>query len=378
MLERLCIVNTNLHAYMIVDFYACSMLYASITFYRGVRMKDQNKVKGGYARSDALSSEEKKTIARNAAAARWGSDLPVAKYEGEFDLGGKSIGCAVLPNGKRLITQATFLRSLGRSRSPKAGTGVLSTVDGLPFFLQAEALKPFISDELKASTTPMFYRTKSGGKGVGYDALLLPQVAEVYLRFRDAMLKECGKVPSKYSHIVEAADILIRGLANVGIIALVDEATGYQKDRAKDALAKILEEFIVKELRPWIHTFPDEYYEQLFRLRGMQFPRDTVRRPRYFGLLTNNIVYRRLAPGVLEELKKVTPRRASGRYKHQLHRRLTDEVGHPKLREHLASVVTIMKLSKDYADFKRKLNQIHTAYGNTIEMQLENEPETGI
>ena len=108
-------------------------------------------------------------------------------------------------------------------------------------------LKPFISDALMESTTPIFYRTKAGGKGVGYDATLLPQVAEVYLKFRDACLREEGKVPKQFSHIVAAADTLMRGLANVGIIALVDEATGYQRDRARDALEKILEAFIAKD-----------------------------------------------------------------------------------------------------------------------------------
>jgi P63C domain len=83
------------------------------------------------------------------------------------------------------------------------------------------------------------------------------------------------------------------------------------------------------------------------------FPRNAARfgfrpgRPRYCGHLTNNIIYDRLAPKVREELLKVTPRRPKGRLKHHLHRRLTDEVGHPKLREHLASVTTIMKLSND-------------------------------
>src|SRR5262249_47282062 len=126
--------------------------------------------KGGDARRDALSAEERRDIARKAAIARWEGDLPIATHEGEFPLGSVMISCAVLPNGTRIITQATFLRALGRSRSPKAGTGILSTVDGLPFFLQAEGLKPFISEDLMMSTTPIFYRTLAGGKGVGYDA----------------------------------------------------------------------------------------------------------------------------------------------------------------------------------------------------------------
>lgn len=340
--------------------------------------RDPKKVKAAEARKDALTPERRAEIARQAAAARWGGDLPEAAYEGEFPLAGVPIACAVLPNGTRIITQATFLRALGRSRSPKAGTGVLSTVDQLPFFLSADALKPFISDDLVQSTNPVFYRTKSGGKGVGYDARLLPQVADVYLQMRDDALRERGSVPSRYQGMVQAADILVRALANVGIIALVDEATGFQRDRATDALATILEAFIAKELQPWVRTFPADFYSQLFRLRGLSFPNDTVKRPQYFGHLTNDIVYRRLAPGVLSELKNSVPKRPDGRRQHHFFRHLTESVGHPKLREHLASVVTIMKLSRDYEDFMGKLDQIHPRYGDTMPLALMAPDESGL
>lgn len=142
-------------------------------------MADKSKAKGGHARRDALSADKRREIARKAALARWNADIPQADFEGVFRIGDTEVAAAVLPNGKRLLTQSTFLRALGRSRSPKAGTGVLSTVDGLPFFLQAEALKPYISEDLRMSTTPIFFRTKSGGKAVGYDAELLPMVCEV-------------------------------------------------------------------------------------------------------------------------------------------------------------------------------------------------------
>ena len=82
-------------------------------------------------------------------------------------------------------------------------------------------------------------------------------------------------------------------------------------------------------------------------------------RPQYFGKLTNNIVYRRLAPGVLDELKRTQEKSPSGRPKHKLFQRLTGNLGYPKLREHLGSVVTIMKLSEDYDDFMKKLDVIH-------------------
>ena len=128
--------------------------------------------------------------------------------------------------------------------------------------------------------------------------------------------------------------------------------------RAKDALTRILEEFIAKELQPYVPTFQDDYYKEIFRLRGLDFPQDTVKRPQYFGVLTNDIVYKRLAPGVLEELKSVTPRLESGRHKNKLFQRLTANKGYPKLREHLGAVVTMMQLSEDWHDFMKKLDRL--------------------
>ena len=157
--------------------------------------------------------------------------------------------------------------------------------------------------------------------------------------------RDAGVLPVNQEHVAKQADILIRGLAHVGIIALVDEVTGFQRDRTRDALARILEAFIAKELQPWIKTFPSEFYEEMFRLRGLQYPATTVKRPQYFGTLTNNIIYDRLAPGVRKELQQGIPRNEDGRPTKKYFQKLTQNTGYPKLREHLGSVVTLMKLS---------------------------------
>lgn len=311
--------------------------------------------KGGNARARALSKEKRSEIAKRAAESRWSKGLPEATYAGELEIGDASIGCAVLEDGTRVLTQSDMMRALGRSRQAK-GRGYYDGDVNLPVFLTAKNLKPFVTKDLYVTSSQVEFRLR-GAKAYGYRAELLPKVFEVYLKARDA-----GELLKSQEHVAVQADILTRGLAQVGIVALVDEATGYQRDRARDALARILEEFIAKELQPWIQTFPDEFYEQIFRLRGLDYPRDTVKRPQYFGHLTNDIIYKRLAPGVLEELKSQTPKLPSGARKHQMHRKLTPEMGHPKLREHLASVITIMKLSSDYGEFKLKLEQIHPAY----------------
>ena len=101
----------------------------------------------------------------------------------------------------------------------------------------------------------------------------------------------------------------------------------------------------------------------MFRLRGLEYPSGTVQRPRYFGMLTNDIVCARLAPGVLDELKRAMPRDEKGRKKGKYFQLLTKNVGYPKLREHLGSVVTMMKLSNDWPSFYRTLDRLHPRHG---------------
>ena len=169
--------------------------------------------------------------------------------------------------------------------------------------------------------------------------------------------------------------VALRALAHTGIIALVDEATGYQNKRSIDALARVLEAFIAKELQPYVRTFQPDYCEQLFRLRGLNYKTDSVKRPQYFGWLTNDIVYKRLAPGVLSELKEVLQRNENGKPTHKYFQRLTANKGYPKLREHLGAVVAIMKLSRNYQDFIYKLDEQAPHYGETFALPFGEAPD---
>lgn len=234
-------------------------------------------------------------------------------------------------------------------------------------FFNQESIKPFVVNNLTVMlTSPIQFIPPHGGKpAYGYPATILADICETVLAAR-----QNDALPSN-SPIAKHCEVLVRGFARVGIIALVDEATGYQKDRERDALAQILEKFVAKELQPYVKTFPADYYEELFRLRGLKYPPEKPQyKPQYFGVLTNDIVYGRLAPGLLEELKALSKK--DDRKAH-LHRRLTQDIGHPKLREHLASVVTIMKLSDKYPDFISKLNRIHQRFGKTIPLDLDEE-----
>lgn len=324
--------------------------------------KESSKSAGGFARAQSLTALERKEIARKAAQERWRTDLPQATHAGVLNIGDAELPCYVLENGDRLLSTRGVMKSLGRRWRGRKYPGTK-----LPVFLEANNLKPFIDNDLAAVLSPVEFRPMTGSRGEGFRAEALPVVCDIYLRAREADVLTGPQLV-----VAQQCEILVRSLSKVGIIALVDEATGYQRDRADNALAKILEAFIAKELRPWVYTFPSEYYEHLFRLRGMSYPHDSVKKPQYFGHLTNNIIYARLAPKVLEELKNATPRDSKGRHKHQLHRRLTGDVGHPRLREHIAAVVALMKISDTYGQFERFLDRAHPKFNETMALPLVN------
>lgn len=329
--------------------------------------------KGGKARARNLSPERKKEIASNAAAARWASSegtpqIPKATHDGDLDIAGHTIKAAVLSNGKRLLTQGTFLLALGRSRTPKAGTGGMATVDDLPFFLQAEQLKPFISEELRESTTPIFFRLKSGQRAVGYDAKLLTKVCEVYLQLRDSYAIQQKPVPKNYAHIIKACDLLMRGFAEVGIVALVDEATGYQEVRDRQALQEVLKHFIDGKLYEWTLTFPMEFFKGIFRLKGWKW--NDGKMPGVVGKYVNDLVYSRLTPGLLEELKRVNPPTEKGYKRFHNHRFLTRDIGHPDLRRLVLQEIGMMDAFNDgeWDAFKRRVQDRYPKMNSTLSL----------
>jgi hypothetical protein len=332
----------------------------------------RGRVRSGEARMAKLSLEEKKKLGQAAAAKRWGTksgDI-VKPYEpeawGDLPIVGHIVPCAVIViEGVpvRLVSERDLVKSFGAKRGGSHWLRAKENAESasLPPILSARNLQPFISDELRealATSYPYKVPGRSGFIADGVRGELYPMICDVFLKARDAK-----ELLDSQSDIAISADILMRALAHTGIIALIDEATGYQGKRAVDGLARILEAFIAKELQAYVSTFDQEFYEHLFRLRGLDYKIDTVQRPQYFGCLTNDIVYRRLAPGVLAELKKVTERNESGRPTHKYFQRLTANLGYPKLKGHLGAVVAVMKLSSNYADFLNKLDRVAPRYG---------------
>jgi P63C domain len=337
----------------------------------------EGKARGGFARAEALTSAERKEIARKGALARWAPDeIPRAEYTGNLTIGDMVFPCSVLSDGTRVLTQTDFMKGMGMYYSGwvAKNRSVEDASARVPHFLSFKGLKPFVDRHLgDLRSIILKYRTASGGTAHGIRAEIIPKLCEVWM---DA--EESITLGSRQKQIVSKAKILMRSLAHVGIIALVDEATGYQGVRPKDALQMYLEKIIRKELAAWAKKFPDEFYENIYKLKGWPWPGMKKNRYSVVAHYTRNLVYERLAAGLLRELEARTPKNDGGNRTHKFHQWLTDDIGDPLLAQHLHSLVMFQRLAISsgfgWHRFLNMVDQVMPRRGETLQLAFPVEP----
>lgn len=324
--------------------------------------KDESKVAGGVARAKKLTPEQRSEIAKRAAESRWSPEIQDATHAGTLTLGDAEIQCYVLADGQRIISTRGVMKALGRTWRGRKYSGT-----DLPVFVEAKNLLPIITQADREVLVPVQFRTPTGGKGEGFKAEVLPTVCEIYLRANDTP----GTLTPPQFVIAKQCELILRGIARVGIAALVDEATGYQEVRDKKALQAILDRYLAKELAAWAKRFPDEFYQQMFRLKGWPFNPLSVAKPGVVGKYTVDLIYERLAPGLVEQLEKANPKTESGTRKSRHHQWLSSDVGHPALAQHLHAVIGFMRACSSWEQFLGMLDRAFPKKGHTIPLLLE-------
>jgi len=294
--------------------------------------------------------------------------LALTLHTGELEIGGVKIPCAVLEDGTRVITQRGMFVALGMTKNPTKGQS--TSIDNRPGFLSANNLTPFISEDLIRSWTPVPFRLSKGSGGYkgniafGYQAKILPLVCHV---FDDANI--AGALAKSQAHIAKAAKIIDRGFSVVGIVALVDEATGYQDVRDRQALQEILRQYISGALYDWAATFPITFYKEIFRLKSWEW--NAGKMPGVVGKWTNDIVYARLAAHVLEELQRINPPTGSGYRKHKHYKFLTPEVGHPALSQRLFELIGMARACETWEQFYRAVQRNYPKQDGTMPLNFD-------
>lgn len=282
-------------------------------------------------------------------------------------IGNAEIDCYVLDDETRVLSQRGMFKGLGVTRGgPRNASEPSMTGAEIPRFASQKWLKPFIDSNLEtALKSPIFFQPPAGHTGYGYPAEVLVDVCDAIIE-----ADKQGATTERQAPIVQNAMALMRGFAKTGIIALVDEVTGYQDMRAKEALADIFEKFLSEERQKWTRTFPIDFYKEIYRLRGWDFRPWSTKRPSVVAHWTDDFVYDRLAPQLTEELRKKNPISDSGRRKDKHHQWFNPESGHPRLKEHISGVIALLRAAENWDDFKRSLNRAYPKFGDTIELPL--------
>lgn len=294
--------------------------------------------------------------------------LPNAKYEGELHLGDKILMCAVLDNGMRILTATAIFEAFDRPRKGKSSESY--RVDRMPSFINANNLQPFVDEQLDEWTRLVPYKDIHGNTKYGYNARVLRGLCKVYIDARNA-----GVLVSSQARFAVIAETLLYALSDIGIIALVDEATGYAKakNRAKDELQKILSSLLKEEAGKWVKTFPDTFFEMIYKMNNWTWT-GAAQRPGVVGKWINDIVYERIAPKLLHELRKLNPKNENGNRTRKHFQYLTEEVGHPKLLQHIEGVMAIGRISgNNWQKFMRNLDKAYPKYYSQLELDLDTE-----
>lgn len=285
------------------------------------------------------------------------------------------IECYVTKDKKRFLS----LRGTARVLELK-GAGSTAIARNL----KSQWLQPYLSDGLKKWLEEIETDSIETISGVGKN--IVPLQAELFVDIckayvnaqRDGLfLDKKGKVIDKWVRQNEIANklyMIMSAFAKVGIIAWIDEITGYQEERERDELTKLLSLYLAEERLAWAKMFPDEFYKQIYRLRNWHYPTsgNKTKRTPLLGKITNELVYEKLPAGVLDELKKRNPvLPETKRRKWKFTQFLSYDLGQPDLRNHLLQLVTIMRISPNWSKFKRNFERAFPTPNKPEQTEME-------
>jgi P63C domain len=296
---------------------------------------------GGEARAKSLTAERRREIAVKAATKRWipANAMPApepglfAKLPGVLALGGQHLDVYVLNNGDRVISLNKVVQAISNKEGGNLGE-----------YIGVSALKDFIDKDLILGESREFSVPGTQFRGRGITAEHFLDICRGYV----GAMQAGALNTDRQKEIAINCSILLASCAKVGLIALIDEATGNQYERADDALQVKLRAFIAEELRAWEKTFPDELWEEFGRLTNWQG--SLHHRPKWWGKLVIELIYDTLDPDVAQWLKENKPP-AGLRW----HQQLTENFGARKLVSRCYEIVGMSKTCQSIRELREKV-----------------------
>jgi len=261
--------------------------------------------------------------------------LPVARWPGELEIGSETLPVFVLDNGERVISRVGATEYLTGLK--KQGT--------LERYIFVENLKPYLPEDFAEQMVAFTLPEVKSNEVRGLTAESFLEICTAYVRANAE-----GALSDRQAEIAKQAAMFLTACSKIGLIALIDEATGYQYARAEDALQTKLKLFLEEEMRPWEKTFPDRLWEEFGRLTNWEGPVHS--RPKYWGHLVNELVYGYLDRDVAEWLREHAPAPRHGENYHQW---MSSQYGLKKLIEHIWMLIGIASTCQTMGQLRRAM-----------------------
>lgn len=309
--------------------------------------KDTPQRRGGLARREALSPEERRAAARRAALARWGDsgEMPEASHAGQLPIGDVVLDAYVLEDGRRLLHKRGMARGLGLKSD--GGNAFMKTIS-------RPAIGSRISEELwRKIENPIVFKPLGGDPAHGYEGTILIEVCDAIIQARNE-----GALRPSQLFLAAQAEMIVRSAAKIGIMALIDEATGYSDNKRKTEYRELFQQFLLDEVAQWHDEYPDKFFDMIYKLYGLKRKNpDSNKHPQFFGKFIRKYIYYPLANShgaILEHLDQKNPVvYLNGGRKYKMYQFLTEKVGLPALRAHLWQTIGIGAVVSDYIAFDR-------------------------
>lgn len=302
---------------------------------------------GGLARAEKLSKKRRSEIAKAGGMARHKrvpeGELPEANYQGKLPIGDVELECYVLNDGRRLFHKRGLAKALGLKST--GGNAFMKTISrkGL-----GSAVPQNLWEKIE---NPIIFKPLNGDPAHGYEAAVLIDICDAIWE-----ANKQNKLTASQLFLAMQAEILLRSAAKVGIVALIDEATGFIKDKQKSEYRELFQEFIRNEFRQWEKEFPDAFFDMIYRIYNLRRSPGN-KHPQFFGKFIRKYVYAPLANSngaILEHLDEKNPVvYSNGGRRYKMFQYLTDEIGLPSFRAHLWQVVGIGNATRSKEGFDR-------------------------
>lgn len=295
-----------------------------------------------HARLIELASEQRVSLSPSELVALPDSQVaetPKAEWAGILDIGDTELPCYVLSDGRRVISRSGATSSLTGGK----GGGNLES------YISVGALQGYLPPDFADQMIEFTLEGVTNKTARGITAESFCDLCTAYVTALEANALQSDRQREIAAH----AGMFLAASAKVGLLALIDEATGYQYDRAEDALRFKLKLFLEDEMRKWEKTFPDQLWAEFGRLTNWKGATNS-QRPKYWGKLVNELVYDYMDPDVAQWLRENVPAPRGGKNYHQW---LSSQYGLKKLTEHLWMLIGMAAACQTMPELRRKMGE---------------------